>query len=453
MKAVPNLFFLSAILIVLSGSNLDISFCQTLNSISQSSHTGLDSSTFLCDTLETIAQKNHQLTEIIPTGIEEQKIISNVFYETDLRQAIQDIAAQAEVTIITDNTVQGFITMEINDIPFELALRRILSVGGYTFKKLDGYYLAGAAEPSNPSFSLLSTTKSIPINYIPAEIACNLLSDFYKIYAKPNTISNSLIITASPEIIESIKNDLSNIDIPPRQVMIKAAIVEIKDDASKSLGIDWSLLGNNGNTKIAGNSRLSVGLLDTLNAIFSLVRSETGVLMKGTPIDIVTSLQALGTDGKAEVKANPNVVTTNAQPATIYIAKEQYFSVVTGPVNYPYTRLEQVSVGIKLEITPYISENDEITVKISPEVSDAAGYGREGLPLVDRRSVNTTIRVKDSQTIVIGGLTQQNIRKVQNKIPFLGSIPILGYLFSHTKYEKQKTNIIVFVTPKILREE
>jgi type II secretory pathway component GspD/PulD (secretin) len=80
------------------------------------------------------------------------------------------------------------------------------------------------------------------------------------------------------------------------------------------------------------------------------------------------------------------------------------------------------------------------------------GYGREGLPVVDTRKVTTTVRVKYGQTITIGGLTQENTRKVQNKIPILGHIPILGYLFSHTEYEKQKTDIVIFITPRIKKE-
>jgi type IV pilus assembly protein PilQ len=371
-----------------------------------------------------------------PKLLSQQKLISNVFYETDLRQAIQDIASQAEVNIMADNTVQGFVTMELVDLPLEQALKRILSVGGYTFKKLDGYYLVGAAEPSNPSFSLLSVTESIPISYIPAKTAAELLSEYFKPYIKANEVANSIVVSGSPEIIESIRQHLKSIDKPSQQVMIRASIVEVKDNALKSVGIDWSILGQKGNKQYNGNINLSVGLIDTLSALFSLIRSETGIPLAGTPVDLITRLQALVTDGKA----------------TIYLAKEQYFSVVTGPVNYPYTRLEQVAVGIKLDIIPYISENNEITVKIAPEVSDAVGSGREGLPLVDRRSVNTTVRVKDGETIVIGGLTQENTQKTQNKIPLLGSIPILGYLFSHTKYEKQKTDIVVFVTPTIIKE-
>lgn len=381
-----------------------------------------------------------------------QPLISNVFYETDIRQAIQDVATQANINIVADNTVQGYVTMEIIDLPLELALKRILSVGGYTYKKLDGYYLIGAPDPSNPSFGLLSTTTTIPINYFTAIQVASLLSDYYKPFIKPNADNNSLVVTGSPEIIESVKSDLQIIDMPPRQVMIKAMIVEIKKSDLLNAGVDWSFLGNKNTDHYGGTAKLSAGLIDTLNSIFSLVRGGTGILPSGMTYSFITSVNALATDGLAKIRANPSVVTTNAQPASIYISKEQYFSVVTGPVNYPYTRLEQVSVGIRLEITPYISDVGEITIKVAPEVSDAVGYGREGLPLVDRRKVNTTVRVKNNETIIIGGLTQENSRKIRNKIPILGHIPLLGLLFSHTEYIKEMTDILVFVTPEILNE-
>lgn len=394
-----------------------------------------------------------ELTAPPEQNYQDQPVINNVFYETDLRQAIQDIAMQAEVTIVADNTVQGYVTMEIIELPLELALKRLLSVGGYTFKKLDGYYLVGAPDPSNPSFGLLSTTATIPINYITVSQAASLLSDYYAPFIKPNIETNALIVTGSPEIIDSIKSDLQRIDTPPKQVMIKAMVVEVKNSDLFSMGLDWSFLGTKDDNVLGANTNLSRGLIDTLSAIFSLARGGTGILPSGMSYSFMASINALATDGHAKIRANPSVVTTNAQPASIYISKEQYFSVVTGPVNYPYTRLEQVSVGIKLEITPYISDNGEITVKVLPEVSDAVGSGREGLPLVDRRTVNTTVRVNNNETIIIGGLAQENTRKVQNKIPILGHIPLLGLLFSHTEYVKEMTDIIVFVTPEILNED
>lgn len=385
---------------------------------------------------------------VSPAGQTPSIRISNVFYETDLRQALDDLSAQAGIPIIADNSIQGYVTMEIINLTLEEALSRILSIGGFSYRNMGDYYLAGSADPGSPTFGLLSETENIPVNYIPAATAVELMSEYYKPYIKANSVLNTVTITGSREMIGKVRDHIRRIDTPPKQVIIEALVTEIKEGALKSIGLDWGYSGKN----VSANADLSVGLLDTLNAMFKIGKTTKGMGSASTPFDLITVIRALAQDDKAQIKANPKIVTTNAQPATIYIAKEQYFSVVTGPLNYPYTRLEKVSVGIKLEITPYISENGEITVKIVPEVSDAIGYGREGLPVVDSRKVDTTVRVWDGQTITIGGLTQENVREVRNKIPILGSIPILGYLFSHTQHQKVKTDIVIFITPKIMTE-
>jgi len=387
----------------------------------------------------------------VDSTIHSQPTVSNVFYETDLIQALQDLSIQAGIPIIADNTVHGFVTIEINDLPFETALRRILMVGGYSFKKVDSFYLVGLADPSNPAFSVLSTTANIKVNYLAATKAVELLSDYYKPYIKANDSNNSISVTASSEIITQIKADLKIIDSPPKQVEIEAMIMEVKKGSLKSFGIDWYVFGSDSGNTYSGGANLSPGLIDTLGPIFGFDHLGKDFLEIGKiPFDIVARLRALVQDGKAEIRANPKIVTANAQPANIFITKDQYFSVVTGPLNYPYTKLEKVSVGIFLTIKPFISESDEITVNIETEVSGAVGQGREGLPLVDTRKVNTQIRVNDGQFITIGGLTQYNIRKEQNKVPLFGSIPIIGYLFSHTKYEKIKTDVVILIRPHIL---
>ncbi len=392
------------------------------------------------------------LAQSDPVTDQNQQLVSNVFYETDLRQAIQDLSAQSGVTIIADNTVQGFVTMEINNLTLEQALNRILMVGGYSFRKIEDFYVVGAADPSNPAFNLVSRTDNIIINYISATEAAEQLSDFYKPFIKANDGTNTITVSASAEVIKRIKEDLRLIDAPPKQVMIEAIVTEIREGALKSVGIDWSLFWTHGSKSFDILNLLSPGIIDTLGPTISLGQKEIGTFGSGIPFDFVAKLQALAQDGKLNVRANPKLTTLNAKPANIYIAKEQYFSVVTGPVNYPYTKLEKVSVGIFLTITPFVSENDEITVQVETQVSDAVGTGREGLPLVDSRKVTTNVRVKNGETITIGGLSQYIIRETKNKIPILGSIPILGYLFSHTKYEKIKTDVLVLIKPTILVE-
>jgi len=167
-------------------------------------------------------------------------LVSNVFYESELNQVLKEISDQVGIPIITDGTVSGTITIEIKDLPLEECLKRILFPLGFSFKKLNGYYLVGSGKPDYPSFNLLSTCEIIRPNYLKAKDIFGLLSDFYKPYVKLNEEINALVITAPNQIIEKFKEDLKNIDKPPRQVLIEALVTEISSDAFKELGINWS---------------------------------------------------------------------------------------------------------------------------------------------------------------------------------------------------------------------
>lgn len=376
-------------------------------------------------------------------------LITNYFYDTDIRDALRDISSQAGIPIIMDETVRGFITIEFQDVPFEECLKRLLAPGGYTYRKMDGYYLVGSANPENPAFPLLSKTELIKPNYIKAEDLANLLSDFYKPYIKVSKETNTISITASPEVVERFKEDVKRLDVPPSQVSIEALITEFTKEATRNLGIDWSFIGSYGE----GNITLNVlsSLAELPDTTLGIVFTKTGSSWKDWTYDYVASLQALIKSGKVRIKATPRVTTLSGQTASIDIGREEYYSIVTGPVTYPYTRLEVIKVGIVLQITPYISDNGEITVHIEPEVSDVVARGVSDLPVVSKRKVSTTVRVKDGETIVIGGLLQRNERNVELKIPLLGDIPFIGYLFKNTKKEYEETEVVVFITPRIVK--
>jgi type II secretory pathway component GspD/PulD (secretin) len=160
---------------------------------------------------------------------------------------------------------------------------------------------------------------------------------------------------------------------------------------------------------------------------------------------MMLALKALATSGKATIKANPKVTTLSGQEANIFIGSERYFSIVTGPVNYPYTRLEKIPAGISLKILPRVSSTNEITVNVECEVSEVTEIGISGLPLVTKRNAKTNICVQDGGIIAIGGLTQQGEITSQKKIPLLGSIPLLGYAFSHTQKEKIDKELNIFI--------
>jgi type IV pilus assembly protein PilQ len=380
---------------------------------------------------------------------EEQPMVSNVFYDTDLRQAIADIAAQAGVSIIMDETVQGLITVEILDLPLEDALSRMLSPLGFTFRKMNGYYVVGSAYPDSPSFAILSATEVIQLNYLRAQDVPLVLSSFYAPFLRVNQETNTLAVTASPEILARIKEDLSRIDIPPKQIMIEAVVTEFSQDARKELGLDYSWIGAKEGKSLSIIAPFTELLDSTLgNLIYK--RHGAG---RGWSYDIIGILKTFIDDGKVKIRANPRIATVEGHKATIFIGREQYYSLVTGQVGYQYAQLEKILSGVSLTITPYLAENGDITVEIEPEVADVVGTGTDNLPVLAKRAVKTKIRVPEGETIVIGGLVQETENLRGWKIPILGQIPILGYLFSHTSKVTEKREVIIFLTPHVLTGE
>lgn len=375
-------------------------------------------------------------------------LVSNVFYESDLREALRDISIQAGVSIITDETVGGFVTVEIVDLPLEEALRRLLAPGGFTFKKMDGYYLVGAPYPDNPSFALLTTTERIRPSYLKAAEVPELLSDFYKPFIKVDPASNILVISASPEIIQRLREDLAKIDVPPTQVMIEALVTEFSNSVMRNIGVDWRVIGSGPDYAFSLVSLLS-GKIDST---FVISVTSPGQKMGEVTYDLTSTIHALTETGQVKIHANPRVATLDGRPAAIFLGAEEYYEIITGPVTYPYTRLEMIKSGITLKVTPFVADNGDITVEIEPEVSDVVGKGSTNLPIVTKRSVVTQVRVKDGQTIAIGGLVHKTERKNAVKIPILGDIPILGYFFSYQTPQTSENEVWVFITPHILKD-
>lgn len=360
-----------------------------------------------------------------------EPLITNVFIDTDIRQALRDIAAQAQVTIIPDDSVQGVISIELKDVPLEKALKMLLLTGGYVFKKIEDYYLIGSPHPDNPTFPLLASVERVKLNYLKVENISNLLLETYSKYIRVDKKENILIITAPPNIIEEIKAYIKKIDVPPKQILIETVVTELSREARKELGIDWGAGGGTGRVKL-----------------------ETDLTLHGAYVSGGVSSHAMATikmlveRGKAKIRANPRVLTLDGKSANIHIGREEYHP-LPGTAYQP-PRFDKISSGITLTITPYIGGDDEITVEIAPEVSDVSAIGKEGYPIISKRTVKTTVNVKNGNTIVIGGLIQQKEENRLSKIPVLGSIPILNLLFRKTRLDTSETEIVIFITPHII---
>jgi len=345
-----------------------------------------------------------------------EPLVTNVFFDTDIRAALQDIASQTHVNIIPDETVMGTVSADLENVPLEKAISLVLMAGGYHYKKIaPDCYLVGACRPDDPNFNLLSETERIPLNHLNAKTAKELpLSDYYEPYIKVDPQSHTAIVTGPRDIIDRIKADLGCVDCPSRVILIEAIITDIQTDKAAELGVDWSY--TKGIAQPEGTESISFQ---------GLTMGYARLEMR----EVLLALRYLLTKGIAKIRAQPRVTALDGSEAEIFVGREEYFSILAGgSITYPYYRLESIKSGISLNIRPHVTTDDEIILDFTPEVSDVVGKGQGGLPVVNRRRVKTTVRVKDGETVVIGGLASELLRQTKTKVPILGDLPLVGFL-------------------------
>ena len=282
-----------------------------------------------------------------------------------------------------------------------------------------------------------------------------------RLSADPST--NALIIDASPQDFETLKDVIEKLDVRRRQVYVEAIIAEVSLDKTRELGIEFQGVTelNNGvgiaRTNLSGdiNSLLQPA---NLSGLVLAAASNQTVTVNGITIPAQQALlRALEQDTDANILSAPTVLTTDNQEAEIVAGQNVPFvaSVATTDVNLSNTfqSIDRRDVGITLRITPQISEGGSVRLDIFEEVSDVISTDPRLGPTTTIRSATTTVVAKDKQTVVIGGLIFDVQNKSQTKVPFFGDIPFVGNFFRYTNFRNRKTNLLVFLTPHIIRSE
>lgn len=371
------------------------------------------------------------------------ELVTNVFYDTSVRQALADIASQTGVIIVPDQSVQGFVTCELKDEPLEHALEIVLSAGGFVYRQLDGYIVVGSPTPESPLFTALSETRFVELDHIKAADAADRLPAALSRYVKAGKTGGGLTISAPPELVKRIASDLEAMDRPPRQVVLEARVVELTRQHTEKLGVDWSYEwmkpfdtpGLEGGTSAWNSVAGKLGLGYT----------TTGTFTKQLLLDLMLLMD----NNWATIVANPKVTAQDGETAKIKVTTEEYFLIVTEGVYYR-SELEQIESGITLEVTPHVCKNSEIQLRISPEVSNVVGKGSQNLPVITRRSVTTTVRIGDGGTVVVAGLRSSFDRHDENRVPALGGIPLLGNLFRSDEVYDLERQVTVLITARIV---
>ncbi|WP_286263378.1 type IV pilus secretin PilQ [Thalassotalea atypica] len=407
------------------------------------------------------------------------RTISLNFQDISVRTVLQIIADYNEFNLITSDTVSGNITLRLDGVPWDQALDIILKVKGLD-KRMEGNILMvapsdelAAREAKNlqaqqqveelaPLYS-----EYVQINYAKATEFANLIkNEDTSILSPRGSVSvdertNTLLIRDTAKSIEDIKRMVGVLDIPIRQVVIEARMVTVKDNINEEMGIRWGVTDTDGETSTSGSldgadsagGGVAPSISDRLNVNLPVVNPAGSIafqvarLADGTILDL--ELSALEKENKGEIIASPRITTSNQKEAFI----EQ-------GVEIPYqeaassgaTTTQFKKAVLSLTVTPHITPDNKIILDLTVTQDTVSEVTSGSAPAVDTQRIGTQVLVNNGETIVLGGIYQQQIINSVSKVPVLGDIPYMGWMFRSTNNFSEKKELLIFVTPRIVTE-
>jgi len=373
----------------------------------------------------------------------------------------------------------GNVPSDFTLVPAEQANSLIVSAGPLQLRQIKEII----EKLDVPADSLASgRLRAVFLNYLDAEAAAKQLTALLaqrteqdprdRIAVEADVTNNAILVDASPLAFASVKELLSQIDRPQQQVMVEVMIVEISENDSLELGVEWAAIDQpqNGSTTVVGRSR--PGEVDAINQIltenvfpqgltFGLARG-TITLPNGTEVArLPFLLQALEGKRNVNILSHVPLRTQNNAEASVSVVNNIPIlkSVIeggTGANRDVIQNIERIDVGIKLTVKPQVNPNREITLHLNPSieaiVQETSG-GVELTPTIARREVKSVLTLPDRATVVISGLMREDTVKEESRIPILGSLPFIGFFFRNTADRKEKTNLLIFVTPYIVTDD
>ncbi len=292
--------------------------------------------------------------------------------------------------------------------------------------------------------------------------------------------TNSLIITAEADVMQSLSAVIDRLDIRRAQVLVEAIIVEMTDDDSDDLGVEWLFLNDSGaygSSSVSAVGRaIGAAAFETdsngdpvdsragiATALGGAIGQVLGLGRLSNSFSFNVAINALQKSTKANILSTPSLLTLDNEEASIVVGRSipfvtgSFTSTGTGSSNpnNPFQTVERENVGITLKVTPHINEGDSLILEISQEVSSVVPGSAiiNSNPITSERKIETKVLADSGQTIVLGGLMDENISEIQEKVPLLGDIPFIGALFRSTSTTKAKTHLLVFLRPTIIRDQ
>jgi len=406
------------------------------------------------DALDKLQKKKTEIEPDDALTLTSDKPVTLNFKNTNIKEVFELLAKLSGINIMFDEEVKAQpITVFVKDVSFPYAMNLLLSTNKLFMKKIsaDTIIIIPKNKAKSDQYQDL-VVKTYYINYAKSKEIVNLLRsmlDVKKVYV--NEVLNSITVRDTPEKIKLIEKVIAANDLKEAEVILDVEILEIS--RSNSLKYGWNFtpgLSASGTFQSSTPAAAAAGI--TLGELQTFSKSNIFVTLPGVVVNLIKQ------DSDAQVLANPRVRVLNNKPAKFHIGDKipiQTSVVLAAVAGQTTSNFEYKDVGIKLNIEPTIHLNNTVTMKMGLEIStlgDALDFGNgQKQYKFGTRNTDTVINLRDGETVIIGGLIKDEERKSHMKIPLLGDIPILGRLFSSTDDGTIKTDILMSITPNIVR--
>ncbi|MFP4639031.1 MAG: type IV pilus secretin PilQ [Guyparkeria sp.] len=434
--------------------------------------------------------------------------LSLKFQDIEVRPLLQLIADFTGHNIVVSDSVEGSISLRLENVPWDQALDLIMTTKGLSSRQNGNViYVAPTDEVAARDKAELAAreqaqqvapliTDIVQVNYAKAEDIAELVrqssglgEDAEEKSSDGNFLSrrgsitvdsrtNNLIVTDTAEALDRVRGLIDQIDKPVKQVLVETRIVIATDNFSKELGVRWGLQGGfdrggqrvglGGDSPSPGEQNLPIqtpGDPSLNDQTYSTSDNDwmvntpiggdptgsLGLAILGSNVLLNLELQAMQSEGNGKIVSNPKVITTNGHEATISQGIEIPYQEQTGQGN---TSVDFKEAVLKTVVTPQITPNDNVIMDIHVQ-KDEADFSREvlGVPPINTREVETKVQVQNGQTVVLGGIYEFENLEQMEKVPFFGDLPGVGELFKNRLRDNSRFELLIFVTPRILDEE
>jgi len=385
-----------------------------------------------------------------------EELVTLDYKDAELSSVLRALSYSYNLNLVATKDIKGKVTVTLRDVTVDEALNAVLRVNGYTFTR-DGNLIYITPGPGLEGIDVVTVT--LPLKYLTASEASGLLQKAIssKGDIRINEATNSLVITDFPASVDKVKAVLKDIDIPPIQVLIEAKLVDITEKDYQNFGVtytvDYKPAGDikglfdrkTGYQEELAGSQTMAGPSSTLSGGQLKITALTFKGLSGT-----VTLDALIQDQKAHLLASPSIATLSGKEARIIIGERYPYKEKTQTTTGTTETTKFVDIGTTLRVTPQVSPDGFITMYVHPEVSSLTSSLDAG-PRVSTREADATIRVRDGETIIIGGLIKRQDDRTKGRVQIIGHIPILGWLFNKASSDLTSTELVVFITPRIIR--